>query len=351
MDTDDPGDGADAADGLAGRQSTMADVARRAQVSTATVSYFLSGRSELMRRVGAEAQERISLAVRELGYVQNKTARHLRLQRTERICVLLPRLGIPFADTMAQDIEAAAHRRGFATIVVTAADYDGFRHVVHEIEGGLADGLIADADGLTVAELTELLEPLERLGKACLMIHPAATGRAFSVVTHGRLEALKDVLGYIRDRGHRRIAYVQNDTGRHDPRSAAVRAFAAENGLPAPIVMEGAEARGRAVERAREIAALQPRPSIVVVESDFSAVAMIGEFQRLGLAVPSDIAVIGFGNAEEGFFCNPRLSTIGPVSLSMTEATEHLLDIITNRVDAGPRQFVVPWTLYPRESG
>src|SRR5688572_17725658 len=106
---------APARDELIGRQPTMADVARLAQVSTAAVSYLLSGRDELMRRVGAEAQERIRQAVESLGYIQNKTARHLRLQRTERLCVVLPRLGIPFADKMAQDIEAVAQRRGYAT--------------------------------------------------------------------------------------------------------------------------------------------------------------------------------------------------------------------------------------------
>jgi LacI family repressor for deo operon, udp, cdd, tsx, nupC, and nupG len=329
----------------------MADVARRAGVSTATVSYLLSGRDELMRRVGPEAQQRIRLAVRELGYIQNKTARHLRLQRTERLCLLVPRLGIPFADRLAEDVEAAANARGFSSIVVTAPDHLSFRRVVRDVEGGLADGLIADCEGISAAEMTELMGPIDRLGRACVMINPPAGGRSFSVVAHGRREALLEALDYVYAKGHRRLGYIANRSGRHNPRIDAVLAFAERHGLPKPLITDGAEARGRAAERAREIAALPERPSVVLLESDFSAVAALDEFQRLGLTVPDDIAVIGCGNAEEGYYCHPRLSTIGPVSLSMLEATEHLLDVITNRAEGDPRRWVVPWTLFPRESG
>lgn len=334
-----------------GRPPTMADVARRAQVSTATVSYLLSGREPLMRRVGAEARTRILEAVAELGYVHNKTARHLRRQRTERLCVLLPRLGTPFADTMATDIEAVARRRGFTTIVVTANSFDGLRRIVREVESGLADGLIADGEGLTTAELGELIEPLERLGRAALVIYAPEAGPGFSVMTHGRLEALLTTLDAMRAEGHRRIAYIRNRGERLTLRADAVLAYAAQHReMPPPLLMDGAEDRGRAAARAREIAALEERPSLVVLESDFTAVAMIEEFQRLGLGVPGDIAVIGFGNAEEGFHCNPRLTTIGPVSLSMTEVTEHLLDRIADPEGTAPRRFFVPWRLYRRES-
>ena len=72
------------------RKPTIVDVARRANVSAATVSYVLSGREELVRRIGGDTRKRIIEAIAELGYVQNQIARQLRLKRTKRICVLLP---------------------------------------------------------------------------------------------------------------------------------------------------------------------------------------------------------------------------------------------------------------------
>lgn len=329
----------------------MADVARLAQVSTAAVSYFLSGQTEQLRRVGAEAQERIREAVETLGYVRNKTARHLRLQRTERICLLMPKLGIPFADKMAHDVDAVAHNHGLSSIVVTAAGEEAYRRVLRDVEMGLADGVIADANGLESDEISRLFETFSALNRACVVIHPTAAGKGFSVVNYDWNGALIDALDHLVATGHMRVAYIQNRTRSPNPRAVLVREFLAARGLPEPIVLDGAQNREAVAIAAREIAsAAAPRPTAVLVESDFTAVTVIEELQRRGLSVPGDVAVVGCGNAEEGFYCNPRLTTIGPTWLSISEAAEHLIAIMQNRGEAAPRRFTIPWTLYVRES-
>lgn len=334
------------------RQPTMADVARIADVSTAAVSYFLSGRSDLLKRVGADAQGRIREAVQQLGYVQNKTARQLRRQRSDRLCVLLPRLGIPFADKMAQDIDAAARLRGFSTIVVAGQAIEDWRRVLGEIEAGLADGVVADADPFTEDELAELFEPLARLGKPCVILHPTAAPTLFSVVREQRIEALQVALDHLLAIGRRRLAYMANQLERANPRAELVQAFAERHrdAIELSAVTDGANQREAAAATTRKLLVRSPRPDAILVESDFAAVTVIEELQRAGLNVPSDIAVIGCGNAEEGYFCHPRLTTIGPVSMSLTVATGHLIDAIENRGNSGRQRFVVPWKLYLRES-
>jgi LacI family repressor for deo operon, udp, cdd, tsx, nupC, and nupG len=332
----------------------MADVARAAGVSTAAVSYFLSGREDLLKRVGPEARERIGEAIASLSYVQNKTARHLRRQRTERICVLLPQLGIPFADKMAQDIYRAAQQRGYTTVVTTGKSVSTWRGVLQDVEAGLADGVIADAEPFSEEVIRDLFAPLVRANRPCLVLHPTAHIESISVVAHDRIGALGQALRHVVDQGHRRIAYVANPSAATpSPRVDFVRAFAGEHAdrLDPPAILGGAYSRSTGVEVAREILALTPRPTTVLVESDFSAVAMIHEFQRAGLTVPSDIAVIGCGNAEEGAFSNPRLTTLGPLNVSLTEETDHLIDMIERRPGATPHRFQVPWRLYVRESG
>lgn len=333
------------------RRATMADVALKAQVSTATVSYLLSGRRELMLRVGAVARQRIFEAVEELGYVQNKTARHLRRQRTERLCVILSGLG-PFADKMAEQIDEVARRRGHTTVLVIAREREGFARVISDIEAGLADALIADAQAMRPNDIADLLEPLVRGNKACLMMYAEATDGDYSMIVHERASALSQALAHAFAAGHRHIAYVTNRSERLGPRAGLVAAFALDNpGMAPPFIVDGGESRARAASRAHEIVRLCPRPTMVLVESDYTAIAMMGEFQRLGLRVPTDIAVIGCGNAEEGYYCNPRLSTIGPESWSMTAATEALIDLIERRPNSKPSTTRVPWTLYTRESG
>ena len=187
-----------------------ADVARLADVSTATVSHFLSGREDLLKRMSPQVQQRVGEAVTTLGYVHNKTARHLRLKRTERICVLLPQLGIPYADQIAKDIDLVARRRGYTTVIVTGQSLDIWRRVLNEVEAGLADGVVCDGDEFTEAELADLFHP--RFTKPRLVLHPSAAPHGFSVVNYNRVDALRQALDYFRDQGRKRIAYLANTT-------------------------------------------------------------------------------------------------------------------------------------------
>jgi LacI family repressor for deo operon, udp, cdd, tsx, nupC, and nupG len=115
-------------------------------------------------------------------------------------------------------------------------------------------------------------------------------------------------------------------------------------------VVTGASARETAAAAARDLAKLPNRPEGILVESDFAAVSLIEELQRAGLRVPEDVAVIGCGNAEEGFHCHPRLTTIGPTELSFVEPANHLIDLVESREPADGRRFGISWQLLVRES-
>ena len=139
---------------------TMADVARHANVSTAAVSYFLSGDKLRLKRVGADARVRILKAVADLNYVQNSAARQLRRRQAERICLILPYLGVPYSDRIARDVQAVAKERGLSTIIAAGADYKTVERIFLEIESGLADGLIAELQHLTAEEVEGLTRRL-----------------------------------------------------------------------------------------------------------------------------------------------------------------------------------------------
>jgi LacI family repressor for deo operon, udp, cdd, tsx, nupC, and nupG len=329
----------------------MADVARYAGVSTATVSHYLSGRDDLLRRMRPEVQQRVAEAVRHLGYVQNETARHLRLQRTDRICVLLPRLGIPYADKIASDIDVVARARGLSTVIVTGDTVDIWRRVVRDVEAGLADALICDADALSEAELRQVFDNAPG-GKPSLVLHPTAAPHGYSVVNNNRLDALRQGLEYLRSIGRKRLAYIEHVSSRASIRRDLVRSFAADprNGIDLVRIIEGAATRSGAVAAVAELRFPRGEIDSVVVESDFAAVTVLEELQRLGIGVPADVAVIGSGNAEEGYFAQPRLTTLGPQVISLAEATGHLVDCIENPRAAEARSFFLSWTLIRRES-
>jgi LacI family repressor for deo operon, udp, cdd, tsx, nupC, and nupG len=184
------------------------------------------------------------------------------------------------------------------------------------------------------------------------VLHAHAAPRGFSVVNYDRLSALHLALGHLKATGRQRIAYLENVSDRPNPRAALVRSYLSDprNGMALAAMLRCASRRDTAAEAVHQLLAEKNRPDAIVVESDFSAVTVIEELQRAGVDVPRDIAVIGCGNAEEGYFANPRLSTIGPTAVSLAAPAAHLIDRIEKK-GLAPRRFVLPWDLIVRDSG
>lgn len=333
------------------KQVRLLDVAEKANVSTASVSLFLSTDPNKQRRVGKDAQQRISNAVKELGYSQNKAASQLRRSRSDRICVVLSRLGVPFADELIQSVDRVARQNGFNILITTANTLADWKHVLNDVASGLADGVLADATELSPSEIAEAFEPL-RIIKPCVIRHPDLVSEGFSISNYGRTKAFKSILEYIRSQGHKSVAYVSHDqeagTGR---RFEILQNYIADTGaFKKLLVLTGADGGNEAAKAAHAILAQNPRPTVVLADSDRAAITIIAEFTRSGLSIPDDIAVIGCGNIENAEYCHPKLTTIGPRSVSLVDETRHLIDCIVGEENK-VRHFSTPWELFIRESG
>ena len=329
----------------------MADVARHANVSTAAVSYFLSGDSLGLKRVGADARERILKAIADLQYVQNSAARQLRRRQAGRICLILPRLGVPYSDRIASDVQAAARARGLSTIIVAGGDYQAVERIFLEIESGLADGLIAELQHLAAEDVEALTRRLATR-KPLIIFHPIVRPNRFSVFRQDATAAIREVLQTLYGDGHRRIAYMQHAALGERTRVNAYLAFLGAAGLPfdETLMVDGAQSRRSAHEAVLKLLKVSERPTALIAESDFAAVTALNSFQAAGLKVPADIAVVGCGNIDEGLFSYPRLTTIGPQEASFSHLADHLADLIAGKRISRSKVFELPWSVIRRDS-
>ncbi|HVN53016.1 MAG TPA: LacI family DNA-binding transcriptional regulator, partial [Anaerolineaceae bacterium] len=92
---------------------TIADVARRAAVSIATVSRVLNGTAP----VDAETAGRVRAAIAELNYIPHAAARTLASRRTYTIGLLLPEISGDFFQPMLRGVEAGASEAGFDLLI------------------------------------------------------------------------------------------------------------------------------------------------------------------------------------------------------------------------------------------
>jgi LacI family gluconate utilization system Gnt-I transcriptional repressor len=287
------------------RPASLQDVARRARVSSMTVSRALR-RPEA---VSQETRARIERAITQLAYVPNNIAGGLRSRRSRTIACVIPTIASPVFAKVVQGLTDALHTHGYRVSLGTS-NYDSAE------EQRVMSGLLAhrpEAVVLTAGDRRpELAKTLQRLGVPVVEIwerleKPLDMNVGFSNQAVGRA-----VVRHLVERGARRIAFVGVTTKEH------ARARARRHGYEAavkdllgqdPIVdlQEESMGGGRAA-LARLIAA--PQPDAIFFVGDIQAAGALLAAPALGVAVPERLMIAGFGDAELGRYLTPGLTTV-----------------------------------------
>src|ERR1700754_50198 len=134
-------------------EATIRDVARRAEVSVASVSRALNG----LNNVRAEPRERVLAAANALGYVPHAGARSLSLSRAHAIGVVLPDLHGEFFSECVRGMDREASRRGYVLLLSNMHDdSEQAANALRTMRGGV-DGLLIMAPPIPPASLEHAL--------------------------------------------------------------------------------------------------------------------------------------------------------------------------------------------------
>jgi DNA-binding LacI/PurR family transcriptional regulator len=333
------------------RGTTANDVARHAGVSQATVSYVVSGRRSGHLRISEETRQRVLDAVKQLNYVPNGTARSLRRQRTERVCLIVQRLGVPFDDELARDIRRVADQRSYTLIITLGGEPQRERQVLDQLRRGLADGAVIITSTIEAVDLA----PLADAGLALVVINNQITGAGFDTIRTNEAEACYEGVNHLLDRGHRRIGFIGHSIDRspsNERFDSYLRALR-DRGLPTcqPLIRAGASSRQEAHQAARTLLALDEPPTAIFATADIAAISAIQAAYAAGLRVPYDLAVVGVGNIPEGELSSPRLTTVGPTKPDFSIIGDMLFSRLEAPAPLESREFTMTWQLIQRDSG
>lgn len=277
---------------------SVKDVAAAAGVSLGTVSNVLN-RPE---RVAAGTREKVERAMSELGFVRNESARSLRAGRTRALAYVMLDAGNPFFTDVAQGIELAAERSDLSLFICNSDGRES-REATHleHLEQQRVQGILitpVDPDNPT-------LDTIAARGTPLVIVDRTRKDDAFCSV------AVDDVLGgrlaveHLLDRGHRRIAFVGGplSIGQVADRYDGARAAWAAAGMPpADLTLLAVDsltvASGRSAgERLAGIPSGR-RPTAAFCANDLVALGLLQQATRAGLAVPDDLAIVGYDDIE-----------------------------------------------------
>lgn len=335
------------------RRPTQRDVARVAGVSTATVSYVLSGRRG-GRPPSPATTERVVAAAAELGYERDHIARSLRRQRSDVLAVVYPAPSSPWSDRLVEQLQARAadHEQTVIALPVAATTPD--RAVWRALREGYVDGGIVLPDSPLGGED---LHRLAQRGLALVVVDDLLEPDKFDVVRQNRLAACRAAMERLVDAGHRRIAYLAH-AHEHPGKPGSVKRRSylevmRERGLEVDpqLVVPVADSRSEAYRAVQELLALTDPPTAVFSATDRAAVDGIWAARDAGVPVPDGLAVVGIGNIPEGLMISPQLTTVGAADLDFMPLVDRLLARVDAETVLPGAELSDPWELIVRGSG
>lgn len=336
------------------RRPTQRDIAERAGVSTATVSYVLSGRRGGAKPPPPETRERVLRAVAETGYQLDQAGRSLRRQRTDVVALMYPAPSSPWSDRLAEELQVAAAERGFAVValpVISGASTTAIQRVLKQryIDGAV---LLPDCP-LDGGELAALAAQ----GCSLVVFDDDLEPDGFDVVRQYRASACRAAVERLIAAGHRHIAFLAH-ADEHGGALADVKLRSYTGGLAAhgiaadpELVRPVADSRPDAYAAVRELLRRPQPPTALISATDRAAIDGIWAARDLGVTVPDQLAVIGIGNIPEGLMISPSLTTVGAAALDFSREVARLFARLDAPTPLPGTELTAAWKLIARASG
>lgn len=308
--------------------STIADVAARAGVSKATASRALSGRGY----VSDDTRARVADAARELSYVAHSSATSLATGRTQTVGVVMPPVDRWFFAELLAGIQESLFALDYDLSLYGVPERSQTRERLFEnvLPGRRFDGIIA----VGIQPSARELERLQRTGRPLVSVGPYSDGS--SAVSIDDTAAARIATEHLIELGHTDIAFVGGSGDGTEQSFGDARRLAGYNDAMQAAALE-AHARivgaaptmpGGFTATAGLLGDRRSRPTAIVGVCDEAAIGAIIAARRLGIAVPTELSVVGIDDHEHADMF--ALTTIGQ---SPREQGHEAVRLLMQRID------------------
>ena len=325
---------------------SMKEIAKKCNVSVASVSKALHGYSD----ISEETRKFILKTASEMGYLPNSSARTLKTKRSYN-------LGVMFVDEAAsglthdyfnhvlESFKRTAEERGY-DITFTSGKISGQKLSYYEhcrYRG--VDGVVVACVDFYADEVQELI----RSDIPVVTIDHVFDGNI--AVVSNNSQGMEDLVTYVYQQGHRRIAYIHGDnTSVTRVRLASFHRTLQRMGVDTPdeYVKESPYRDADSAAKATgELLDLPNPPTCILYPDDYAAIGGINEIRERGLRIPEDISIAGYDGITIAKILEPKLTTLCQDTVAIGRiAAEKLIDLIENPKTTLVDRFTVDGTLF-----
>lgn len=308
----------------------ISDVAKLAGLSVSTVSRVINNQ----KYVSEDKREAVLKAMKELNYQPSTAARQLRGQNSKIIGVIVPRITNPFFSYLVDEIQRVAYKNDFQIMIFQSnEDKEKETSFLKLLSRKQIDGVIMCA----LENNEAFIESFTHYGPVILCNERFESG-VLPTVSLDQMKGAYMGTKYLLDIGRRKIAYCTgglfDDSGKDKDRNSGFYQALTESGLKVNpewiFVDQHTISDGKDI--ARKIAAMKTNPpDAIFTGSDEVAAGFIIEAQKLGLAVPEDIAVMGFDDQPLAELTTPGITTVRqPIQELGRQTVELMINILNN---------------------
>lgn len=314
------------------KRPTQNDVAQRAGVSRATVSFVLNGVTNRQLPFSEETRQRVLDAIKDLGYVPDARARALRSGDAKLLGLTIPDIHNPHFWELAEGVEQEARNAGYHLLLSSIVrKYEYANEIFTNLMHRQIDGLILM--GPFVFDSEEAHESLSRFFDQHLPIVEMADyeSAAYTVdrVMSGYYAAASEAMSYLLGLNHKRIGIIYGVAVRElaNDRLQPYEDGLTSAGLPVEpeLIVECGTTMDDGYQAAQRLLALSPRPTAIIAINDLLATGALRAIIDAGLNVPADISLLGYDDIPAARFMVPRLTTVSKDVSSLGRIAVRLL--------------------------
>lgn len=335
------------------KRVTIYDLAKALDVSPSYISKALNDHPS----VSESMKEKVRRKAQELGYKYNLYAANLRRGTSNTIGVIVPIINKSFFSEAIAGIEEVCSKHHYGLIICQS-------HDSYETECKAIDTLIrqnVDCIILSVSSFTESPEHLEEIrhnGIKVITFDRFVEEFPSSRVINDNEQMTFRATQHLISEGYRNIAFIGWTPKRpiyRLRREGFIRAMR-EAGLPLnnDFIIEDVHAKESTIDVARRLLSQTDRPDAFITVSDLQAMYVLKVAQELGIKVPEELGIIGFGNDSVTTITSPTLSSVDQKSkeLGIQAANIYFADLCGKKKDEpeNPRTVTVEADLCIRES-
>jgi LacI family repressor for deo operon, udp, cdd, tsx, nupC, and nupG len=282
---------------------TIRDIAHEAGVSISAVSHAFNRPEEL----SPDVRDRILRLAKDRGYRPDPRARGLRRDESSLIALLISDLGNVFNAALAKAVQQVISEHGYILVVLNSGTHDDECRSLGAVAHERMAGAIVSAYSLMPEELSARAS-----GRPLVFLTDTHESFAGPTVRLDNFAAAVTATTYLASKGRRRIAHMTGllDTPPGFQRCAGYRSALEDLGLGPPMEVAGNFIFANGRRAMEELLSLPEPPDAVFAANDVLAFAALRVLRERGIAVPNQIAVVGFDNIEDAAWSDPPLTTI-----------------------------------------